>query len=304
MHDILFSQQSVWAGSGEEAATVALLEIAGELELDTQEFAACLVSGRYNDAVETNLQEGRSLGVSGTPHFFIDGYPLSGARPYEHFELAVGLAEEGRLAEAFEQPAQQEPAQQAPQQEYPLAVVLGDAPRLGDPNAPIIMVEFTDYQCPYCSRHFQETYPRILEEYIEAGIVQYVFKDFPLKSIHPQAAKAAEAARCAGDQNAYLEMHDLLFERQTEWSVSNPIPVFAAYAIELGLDSAEFTQCLESNKHQAAVDADLQQGVELGVTGTPAFFMNGYPLSGAQPFDVFQQGVTTLLAQIEQTEEQ
>jgi protein-disulfide isomerase len=304
MHDLLFSQQSVWSGSGEEAAAEALVQFAGELELDTQEFSACLQSGRYNDAVETNLQEGRSLGVNGTPHFFVDGYPLNGARPYDHFELAVGLAEEGRLAEAFTQPAQAEPAPQQPQQNYPLEIVLGDAPRIGDPDAPIILVEFTDYQCPFCSRHFQETYPQILEQYIETGVVQYVFKDFPLKSIHPQAAKAAEAARCAGDQNAYLAMHDILFERQSEWGVSNPIPIFASYAEEIGLDGEELTQCLESNKYQAAVDADLQQGVELGVTGTPAFFMNGYPLSGAQPINVFQQGIDTLLAGLEQNAEQ
>ena len=305
MHDVLFSQQSVWSGSGEEAATAALIQLAGELELDTQTFAACLNSGRYDDAVETNVQEGRTLGVSGTPHFFVEGYPLSGARPFEHFDLAVGLAEEGRLAEAFAEPAPQEPqAQPTPRQDLPLTVVLGDAPRIGDPNAPIVMVEFTDYQCPYCSRHFQQTYPRIIEEYIEAGIVQYVIKDFPLNSIHPQAAKASEAARCAGDQEAYWEMHDILFERQTEWGVANPIPVFAAYAVEIGLDSETFTECLESNKYEAAVNADLQQGIELGVTGTPAFFMNGYPLSGAQPFEVFQQGITTLLAGIEQSDEQ
>lgn len=305
MHDALFSQQSVWAGNGEEAATEALLGIAGSLELDTQEFGACLASGRYNDAVETNLQEGRALGVTGTPHFFIDGYPLNGARPFEHFDIAVGLAEEGTLAEALAEPAQQQPQQpQAPAQEYPLAVVLGDAYRIGDPNAPITIVEFTDFQCPYCSRHFQQTYPQILQEYVETGLVQYVYKDFPLNSIHAQATKAAEAARCAGDQEAYLEMHDILFDRQSEWGVSTPIPVFAAYATELGLDTAEFTRCLETNKYEEAVNIDLQQGIELGVTGTPAFFMNGYPITGAQPFNVFQSGVDTLLAQSESGEEQ
>ncbi len=305
MHDALFAQQSVWAGNGEAAATEALLGMARELNLDTQEFGACLESGRFNDAVETNLQEGRSLGVNGTPHFFIDGYPLNGARPFEHFEIAVGLAEEGTLAEAFTQPSQPEPQQpQAPQQEYPLAIALGDAFRIGDPNAPITIVEFTDFQCPYCSRHHQQTYPQILQEYVETGIVQYVFKDFPLSSIHPQAVKASEAARCAGDQDAYLEMHDILFNRQQEWSVSNPIPIFAAYATEMGLDTAEFTQCLETNKYEAAVNADLQQGVEFGVTGTPAFFMNGYPITGAQPFNVFQSGIDTLLSESESGQNQ
>ncbi len=298
MHDLLFARQPDWSGSGEEAAVPVLVEFANELSLDTQDFRACLDSGRYSDAVETNLQEGRSLGVSGTPHFFVDGYPLNGARPFEHFELAVGMAEEGRLAEAFEQPAQQQPQQpQQPQQEYPVAIALGDAHRIGDPNAPITIIEFTDFQCPFCSRHFEQTYPQILEEYIETGIVQYVFKDFPLNSIHPQAAKAAEAARCAGDQNAYVEMHDILFERQSEWGVSNPIPVFTGYADDIGLNTETFAECLETGKYEVAVNNDLQQGIELGVTGTPAFFINGYPLSGAQPYNVFQQAINTLLSQ-------
>ncbi|MFZ0547695.1 MAG: thioredoxin domain-containing protein, partial [Candidatus Promineifilaceae bacterium] len=266
MHDALFSQQSVWSGSGEEAATTALIEIADSLDLDTRDFTACLQSGRFNDAIETNVQEGRALGISGTPHFFVDGYPLSGARPYEHFDLAVGLAEEGRLAEAFTQPAEDTTQQQAPEQSYPLDVVLGDAPQMGDPNAPIVMVEFTDFQCPYCAQHFRDAYPQLIQEYIEKGVILYVVKDFPLKSIHPQAAIAAEAAACAEDQGAFWEMHDILFDRQSEWGISDPIPVFSSYASELGLDTAEYTQCLQTHKHEADINAEQQQGIELGVT--------------------------------------
>jgi protein-disulfide isomerase len=99
-------------------------------------------------------------------------------------------------------------------------------------------------------------------------------------------------------------MHDLLFARQQEWGIANPTPVFSAYATELKLDTEQYAQCLDSNKFEDAINTDLQQGIELGVTGTPAFFMNGYPLVGAQPFNVFQSGVDTLLAQSEASQNQ
>jgi protein-disulfide isomerase len=110
------------------------------------------------------------------------------------------------------------------------------------------------------------------------------------------AARAAEAARCAGDQDVYVEMHDLLFARQGQWSDREPVELFIDYAKELALDEEQFAACLNSGQHAAAVEADLQQGIALGVTGTPAFFINGHLVSGAQPFDLFEQAITTLLA--------
>jgi protein-disulfide isomerase len=247
-------------------------------------------SGRHDFAIEANVQEGRSLGVSGTPHFFVDGYPLSGARPMEHFVFAVSFAEEGRLAEAFAPPPTQAPP-------GPADISIENAFSIGDPDAPITIIEYTDFQCPYCSRHFQQTYPRIVKQYVDTGIVQYVFKDFPLTQIHPEALKASEAARCALDQGAFLEMHDIIFSRQQEWGGADPVEVFTRYAGELDLDTDTFRECLDSGQHEAAVIADLQEGAALGVTGTPSFFINGYALTGAQPFEVFQQGIDSLLEQ-------
>ncbi|MCI0394088.1 MAG: DsbA family protein [Chloroflexi bacterium] len=294
MHDLLFSRQNEWAGQG-VGATPVFVNFAASLGLDADDFSTCLASGRYDDAVQANLVEGQSLGVGGTPAFFIDGYQLSGARPYEHFEIAVGLAEEGRLAEALA--PQQQPAQ--PQQPAgPVDVPIGDAYVLGDPDAPVTIVEYTDYQCPYCVRHFNETYPQIMTEYVEQGLVRYVFKDFPLTSIHPQAAKAAEAARCARDQEAFLEMHDMLFARQQEWGGKGNAPeIFIGFAETLELDVEVFSQCLNSNKHQAGVTADLQEGINLGITGTPGFFLNGNLVSGALPFGQFQQAIDQLLSE-------
>jgi protein-disulfide isomerase len=126
-----------------------------------------------------------------------------------------------------------------------------------------------------------------------------VFKDLPLTSIHPQAVLAAEATRCAGDQDeeAHFPMHKLLFEKQKDWSgKSNAAELFVEYAGELGLDSADMQTCLEEHEFEAAVQADLQEAMELGFNGTPAFLINGQPLVGAQPFEVFAQAIESLLA--------
>jgi protein-disulfide isomerase len=293
MHDALFANQSEWAGQG-DAATALFVDYAAELGLDDAEMTACLESSRFEDAVAANVAEARTLGISGTPMFFVDGYPLNGARPFEHFQLAVQYAEEGILADAYAPQEQQ--AQQPSAPPTPADIEIGDAFVLGDADAPITIVEFTDFQCPFCVRHFQQTYPRIVEEYVEKGTVRYVFKDFPLNSIHPQAAEAAQAARCAGDQGAFLEMHDVLFQSQTQWSGQSPTTLFVGFAEDLGLDAGAFEECLTSGKYEDAVEADLDQGLQLGVTGTPAFFINGYLVSGAQPYSLFEQAIASLLA--------
>jgi protein-disulfide isomerase len=293
MHDTLFVKQSEWANAGDSIIDI-FESYASDIDLNQDSYIECLESGRHDAAVEANAAEARSLGVSGTPFFFVNGYPLNGARPYEHFELAVQYAEEGRLAEAYAPPPEQQQAQPSGRVDVPI----GDAHSIGDPEAPITIVEYTDFQCPFCSRHFQQTYPQIIDEYVNEGLVRYVFKDFPLNNIHPQAAKAAEAARCAGDQDQYLEMHDYLFNMQSEWSGSEPTPIFISYAQDLDLDADAFSSCLTSGKYSSAVNADLQEGAQFGVTGTPAFFINGYPLAGAQPFEVFRQAIDSLLSDL------
>jgi protein-disulfide isomerase len=287
MHDLIFDRQSEWAPLGNREVTDAFNSFAREISLNETSFSDCLSSGKHDASIDDNLAEAGALGISGTPFFFIDGYPLNGARPFEHFEYAVTLAEQGRLSEAF---APQEPEPAGPQD-----VPIGDAFAIGDEDAPIIIVEYTDYQCPFCSRHYEQTFPLILENFVETGIVRYVFKDFPLTTIHPQAEKAAEAARCAGDQGQYLGMHNILFERQGSWGLGDPSENFVNYAEELGIDASLFKECLASGQYEEAVKADLNEGIQFGVTGTPAFFINGYPVSGAQPYSLFEEAVSTLL---------
>jgi protein-disulfide isomerase len=292
MHDELFARQAEWAGLGAGANDV-FATLATDLGLDAAAFTECVASGRHAAVVQANQNEGITLGVTGTPAFFINGFPISGAQPYELFEYAIGLAEEGTLAEAYVAPE----AEAQPTPAGPAEVNTDGAFSVGAADAPVTIVEFTDFQCPFCSRHFLETYPQIKADYVDTGKVRYVFMDFPLSSIHPQAQLAAEAARCAGDQDAYLEMHDILFGRQGEWSGrDDAADIFIGYAQELGLDTATFTECLNSGVHESAVLADLQEGARVGVDGTPAFFINGAFVSGAQPFEVFQQTIDSFLA--------
>jgi predicted DsbA family dithiol-disulfide isomerase len=154
------------------------------------------------------------------------------------------------------------------------------------------IVEFSDYQCPYCAGYVANTWPQIKSEFINTGRVRYIFKDYPLSGLHPRAPQAHAAARCAGDQGAYWGMHDRLFGGQSEWSGgSDPGAVFEGFATDLGLEANSFQICLESDRWNDAVDRDVSEGASLGVRGTPTFFVNGYPLVGARPFEFFEQVV-------------
>ncbi len=174
---------------------------------------------------------------------------------------------------------------------------------IGKAGAKVTLVEFSDYQCPFCARHFRSVMPRIKREYVDTGKLRYVFRDFPLSSIHPAATAAAVAARCAGDQGKYMEMHDLFFSDQRRIKAKD----WLGYGTALKLDMESFTACLKDPKREAAVKKDLIAGSRAGVRGTPSFFIgltgaNGAPLKspvfirGAQPYQAFQQAIEGLLA--------
>ena len=296
MHEALFSRQAEWGGLG-SAAHGVFASMAAELSLDANKFTACLDSGRHDAVIQANQDEGISLGVTGTPAFFINGFPISGAQPFELFEYAVGLAEEGTLADAYVANPQDTQARPTRAPSEPVELDTTGFPSVGAADAPVVMIEFTDYQCPFCRRHFIETFPQIQKDYIDTGKVRYVFMEFPLTSIHPQAQLASEAALCANDQGAYMAMHDMLFGRQEEWAGRDDAgEMFVSYAGELGLDADKFTACLDSGQHETRVLSGLETGSRLGVDGTPAFFLNGHFVSGAQPYAVFQEAIESLLA--------
>ena len=165
---------------------------------------------------------------------------------------------------------------------YTVAVAQDDPVR-GDRSAGVTIVEFSDYQCPFCSR-VNPTLAKVLETY--GNKVRIVFKDFPLPN-HPQAPKAAEAAHCAAEQGKYWEMHDAMFGNQRALGV----PALKQSAAGLGLDAAKFDRCLDSGQYASKVAAGAAQGDKLGVNSTPTLYINGRPVIGAQPFEVFKSAI-------------
>ena len=162
-------------------------------------------------------------------------------------------------------------------------------PSIGPADAPITIVEFSDYQCPFCRRWHQEVYEPLLAAY--PGKIKLVYRNLPLTSIHPDAFGAAEAAMCAGEQDAYWSFHEKLFGSE---SLGNQI--YTQYAQELSLNMDKFQNCLKEEKYKAAIQADSDFAVDLGVRSTPTFFINGLAVVGAQPLDVFKKVIDKELA--------
>jgi len=161
----------------------------------------------------------------------------------------------------------------------------------GDKKAKVTIVEFSDYECPFCEKFHQQTLPQINENYIKTGKVKLIYRDFPL-GFHQQAQKAAEAAECAGEQNKYYEMHDKLFIDGVQGGVES----FKKFAANIGLDTNKFNSCLDSGAMASEIQKDMSDGAQYGVTGTPGFFINGQLVSGAQPYQVFAQAIEQALA--------
>lgn len=184
-----------------EADIIGGLKAAAQkLKLDQKKFDSCLDSGDKASLVAADLKEGSEAGVGGTPSFFINGRPLMiGAAPFSEFKKVIDEELSGT----------------APANTERKTVTVGNLPVLGKESAPVAFVEFSDYQCPFCSRFYTDAEAQIKKEYIDSGKVKFYFRDFPLISIHPGAQKGAEAARCAGDQGKYWEYHNYVFENQT-----------------------------------------------------------------------------------------
>jgi protein-disulfide isomerase len=181
-------------------------------------------------------------------------------------------------------------------------ISLAGAKIRGSASAKVLLLEFSDYQCPYCGRHFRDTMPHIEREYIETGKIRYAFKDFPIESLHRQAVKAHEAANCAGDQDKYWPMHARLF--------LNPNPLgpeqLKAHAAAVGVEVNVFQQCLDTGKHAKTVQQSIGDAVGLGANGTPAFFLGivnadgktmkaARFINGAHPYARFKQEIDALL---------
>jgi protein-disulfide isomerase len=179
-------------------------------------------------------------------------------------------------------------------------VSVGDIKGKGRANAPLTLIEFSDYQCPFCGRHASQTLPQLVKDYVDSGKLRYVFRDFPLE-FHPNALKAAEAARCAGDQDKYWEMHDKLFANQNALQPAK----LTEYAKAIGINDGQFDQCLSSGKYAQAIAKDMQQANVLGIRGTPTLVLghtdgdkvkDAVIIRGAHPLATFSAEIDKMLA--------
>ena len=186
-------------------------------------------------------------------------------------KMLDGLKEKHHVAVALEPP------------DLPRIEVEAKGPSRGPDKAPVTIVEFSDFQCPFCGREFP-VIEKLMKEY--DGKVRLVFRHFPL-DFHPFAEKAAEAGACAADQNKFWQLHDAMFSNQQKLAVDD----LKNYAKSAGLDSTKFDKCLDSGEKKPAVDADQKAGTDAGVNGTPAFFVNGVFINGAVPYEQFKQAI-------------
>ena len=286
MHDKLFASQ--------QALDRASLErYAGELGLDVGKFKAALDSGKFTKRVEEDSAAGAAVGANGTPTFFINGREFVGAQPFDAFKnvieeeikkadalIAKGIKPENVYAELQKEAGKAPPPQAAPEQKVVTDLKIDGAPTLGPKNAPVTIVEFSDFQCPFCSRVVPTLHD--LEKQYE-GKVRVIFKHQPLP-FHNNAKLAAAASMAAHEQGKFWEMHDKLFANQQALDRPN----LERYAGELGLNVDKFKAALDSNKFDAYIAADSQEGSRVGANGTPTFFINGRQVVGAQPIDAFK----------------
>jgi protein-disulfide isomerase len=206
--------------------------------------------------------------------------------------IGSGTAQAGTLNNA-NPPTQAEPTPQ-PLSDADWKTIQEGAPAVeGDKNAKVTIVEFTDYQCPFCGQFYTQTYKSLIDKYVKTGKAKFVIRDYPL-TFHPNAKPGALAARCAGDQGKYLEMHDELFGKQAEWSnlaAADAVAKFGQYADGIGISGSKLVDCVNSGKFTKVVDDDTALGTKIGVSGTPSFVINKEMLVGAQPMSAFEAAI-------------
>ena len=233
---------------------------------------------------------------------FIGGYSLGTMDTSDSLsneDLKELISEINSRPAAVPQPALQPSQPSAPQI---FKISLDDDPIMGDPNAPVTIVEFSDFQCPYCGRFYEQTLPSLVENYIDSGKAKLVYRDLPL-SFHANAKPSHIAAECADEQGKFWDYHDILFEKQSEWqslSSDDLTSTLSGYASDMGLQTATFESCLSSSKMSEEVSKDALDAATYGATGTPTFFIgnekDGFiKLTGAQPYATFQAAIDAQL---------
>jgi protein-disulfide isomerase len=271
-----------------------------------------MATGRTMARVDAGVAEAQARGYNGTPSFeFVrtaggETYPLVGAQPLAQFNAVLGPLAAGEVLPTPspeptpvppELPFWAVPEGLAADPARPGFTMAGD-PYRGDPASRFAVVEFSDFQCPACRTHAVDVEPELRKQLVEAGMVQWVYKDLPL-AMHPQAALAAAAAQCAGEQGKFWEMHDRLFAEQERWAVDPPDPVLRQLAAGVGLDAGAFSACLDGRGALEAVLDDIYAAQSVPVTSTPTFIFfdrkNGVIIRGSRPAKDFVEVLQGLI---------
>ncbi len=184
-----------------------------------------------------------------------------------------------------------------------IKVSIDDDPMKGNADAQLTIIEFSDFQCPFCARFHEQSLSQIEENYVNTGKAKFVYRDFPLESIHPNAKSAALAAQCANEQGMFWDYHDKLFNGQSEWQsqgVDQLSTTFVDYATDLKLDSKQFESCYSTAKYAGEISKDSADAIQYGVTGTPTFFIGNdkegfVKIVGNSPFALFQETINRQL---------
>jgi protein-disulfide isomerase len=305
MYESLLGSQQEWNRLTDPTAFLA--KAARDSGADMTAYEACVASGRQDGPVQQSVAAAQALGFNGTPTFqFVHQttgkvYPLVGAQPVDVFTrwiddlLAGKEPPKEQQAEAaptpkLEVPFWAKPEGLAPDPKRPGFTVAGDRYK-GSPDAKLVMIEFSDFECPACQRHALTTQPELDKRFVDTGEVRWVVKHFPL-GVHPHAPVAAAAAQCAGDQGKFWPMHHSLFEQMDQWSTSDDIDAaLARVAAGAGLDTSRFTACLAGRQALERVLRDLYDGQNVGVRNVPAFVLfqgeTPFVLVGARPTEQF-----------------
>jgi protein-disulfide isomerase len=301
MHEHLFEAVDEWSGKQDPAEQ--FMEYAAEQNLDTDAFVACLKSGETADQVQAEFEGGAAMGVRGAPAFFVNDWFLSGAQPFQAFQQAIDAALRGEHPPPTPTPLPPGVTPFDPDPEQPGYTYGGDAVR-GSEGAKISLIEFIDFQSPENRKHFLDVWPELERNYVGPGKMRLIIKHFPVQD-RPQGLKAAEAAECAGQQGAFWAMHDLLFQRQEEWSQGEDAPatlnMLKQYAVEAGLDAETFAVCMDEGQTESKVKRDLAIAQQNRFPPAPQAFIfdgqraNYVPLD--QLLDQLQQAIDQLPAQ-------
>ncbi len=308
MHNALFSGVNEW--SGNQDAQSIFNQYAEDIGVDMDAFNACVENGDTVSQVNDRVSFAQSQGFGGTPSFQIirteDGLvtPVVGAQPFTEFSSNFDLLLSGGTPEAAGAQAEAQIPFWAtkegwqPDPDRPGFDMAGDQYK-GELDAPITVIEFSDFECPYCQQHALETQPTLDEQYVDTGKALWIFKHFPLADIHPSATMGAAAAECATGQGKFWEYEHLLFEKQDEWTIGDTEAALTSLAEEVGMDPEIFQACINDPAIAEAVNSDLTDGAPF-VRGTPAFIVlhgeQGSIIPGALPLESFTQILDDVLA--------